>query len=35
MARLAERNPNLIGFKDGVGDIEAVMAVRQPARATG
>ena len=28
MARLAERNPNLIGFKDGVGDIEAVMAVR-------
>ena len=28
MARLAERNPNLIGFKDGVGDIESVMAVR-------
>lgn len=28
VARLAERNPNLIGFKDGVGDIEAVMAVR-------
>ena len=32
VARLAERNPNLIGFKDGVGDIEAVMAVAQPAR---
>lgn len=28
VARLAEGNPNLIGFKDGVGDIEAVMAVR-------
>jgi 5-dehydro-4-deoxyglucarate dehydratase len=28
MARLAERNPNLIGFKDGVGDIEAVMKVQ-------
>ena len=32
VARLAERNPNLIGFKDGVGDIEAVMAVQEPAR---
>jgi 5-dehydro-4-deoxyglucarate dehydratase len=28
VARLAARNPNLIGFKDGVGDIEAVMSVR-------
>ncbi|TPE51708.1 5-dehydro-4-deoxyglucarate dehydratase [Amaricoccus solimangrovi] len=28
VAELAERNPNLIGFKDGVGDIEGVMAVR-------
>ena len=28
VAGLAERNPNLIGFKDGVGDIESVMAVR-------
>ena len=28
VARLAERNPNLVGFKDGVGDIEAVMSVR-------
>jgi 5-dehydro-4-deoxyglucarate dehydratase len=28
VARLAERNPNLIGFKDGVGDIEAVMKVQ-------
>jgi 5-dehydro-4-deoxyglucarate dehydratase len=28
VAELAERNPNLIGFKDGVGDIESVMAVR-------
>ncbi|MEO5690304.1 MAG: 5-dehydro-4-deoxyglucarate dehydratase [Burkholderiaceae bacterium] len=26
---LAERNPNLIGFKDGVGDIEKFVAVRQ------
>lgn len=28
VARLAEDNPNLIGFKDGVGDIEAVTVVR-------
>ena len=28
VARLAERNPNLVGFKDGVGDIEAVMKVQ-------
>ena len=28
VAEMAERNPNLIGFKDGVGDIETVMAVR-------
>lgn len=28
VAELAERNPNLIGFKDGVGDIESVMSVR-------
>jgi 5-dehydro-4-deoxyglucarate dehydratase len=28
VARLAERNANLIGFKDGVGDIETGMAVR-------
>ena len=26
---LADRNPNLIGFKDGVGDIEKFVAVRQ------
>jgi 5-dehydro-4-deoxyglucarate dehydratase len=25
---LAERNPNLIGFKDGVGDIESIISVR-------
>lgn len=29
LARLAERNPNLIGFKDGVGDIEAMVSVYQ------
>ncbi len=29
LARLAERNPNLIGFKDGVGDIEAMVKVRR------
>jgi 5-dehydro-4-deoxyglucarate dehydratase len=29
LARLAERNPNLVGFKDGVGDIEAMVAVYQ------
>lgn len=27
LARLAERNPNLVGFKDGVGDIEAMVAI--------
>src|SRR5260221_8403993 len=27
LARLAERNDNLIGFKDGVGDIEAMVAI--------
>ena len=27
--RLAERNPNLVGFKDGVGDIEAMVAIYQ------
>lgn len=27
VARLAERNPNLVGYKDGVGDIEAQMAM--------
>jgi 5-dehydro-4-deoxyglucarate dehydratase len=26
---LADRNPNLVGFKDGVGDIEKFVAVRQ------
>ena len=26
---LADRNPNLIGFKDGVGDIEKFVAIRQ------
>jgi 5-dehydro-4-deoxyglucarate dehydratase len=29
LARLAERNPNLVGFKDGVGDIEAMVSVFQ------
>jgi 5-dehydro-4-deoxyglucarate dehydratase len=29
LQQLAERCPNLIGFKDGVGDIEAFVAVRQ------
>jgi 5-dehydro-4-deoxyglucarate dehydratase len=29
LARLAERNPNLVGFKDGVGDIEAMVAIHQ------
>jgi 5-dehydro-4-deoxyglucarate dehydratase len=28
VAELAERNPNLIGFKDGVGDIESIISVR-------
>lgn len=27
LARLCERNPNLVGFKDGVGDIELMMRV--------
>jgi 5-dehydro-4-deoxyglucarate dehydratase len=27
LARLCDRNPNLIGFKDGVGDIELMMRV--------
>jgi 5-dehydro-4-deoxyglucarate dehydratase len=29
LARLAERCPNLVGFKDGVGDIESMVAVYQ------
>jgi 5-dehydro-4-deoxyglucarate dehydratase len=29
LARLAERCPNLIGFKDGLGDIELMVAIRQ------
>src|SRR5687768_9863690 len=29
LARLAERNPNLVGFKDGVGDIELMVSVYQ------
>jgi 5-dehydro-4-deoxyglucarate dehydratase len=29
LARLAERNHNLVGFKDGVGDIEAMVAIYQ------
>lgn len=29
LARLAERNPNLIGFKDGVGDIELMVSIYQ------
>jgi 5-dehydro-4-deoxyglucarate dehydratase len=29
LAALAERNPNLVGFKDGVGDIEAMVAIYQ------
>ena len=29
LARLADRCPNLVGFKDGVGDIEAMVAVYQ------
>ena len=28
LAKLCERNPNLVGFKDGVGDIELMMRVR-------
>jgi 5-dehydro-4-deoxyglucarate dehydratase len=27
LARLCDRNPNLVGFKDGVGDIELMMRV--------
>jgi len=27
LAKLAERNPNLIGFKDGIGDIELIVAI--------
>jgi 5-dehydro-4-deoxyglucarate dehydratase len=27
LARLAERNPNLIGYKDGVGDVELMMRI--------
>lgn len=27
LARLAERNPNLVGFKDGVGDIELMSSI--------
>jgi 5-dehydro-4-deoxyglucarate dehydratase len=29
LVRLAERCPNLIGFKDGLGDIERIVSVRQ------
>jgi 5-dehydro-4-deoxyglucarate dehydratase len=29
LARLADRNLNLVGFKDGVGDIEAMVAIYQ------
>lgn len=29
LQRLAERCPNLIGFKDGIGDIEAFVAIRR------
>lgn len=29
VARLCERNPNLVGFKDGVGDIEAMVRIRR------
>ncbi|MBX3606569.1 MAG: 5-dehydro-4-deoxyglucarate dehydratase [Piscinibacter sp.] len=29
LEKLAERCPNLVGFKDGVGDIEAFVAIRQ------
>src|SRR6202008_2919444 len=27
LAKLCDRNPNLVGFKDGVGDIELMMRV--------
>jgi 5-dehydro-4-deoxyglucarate dehydratase len=29
LARLAERNPNLVGFKDGIGDIELMVSIYQ------
>ncbi|OVZ55214.1 5-dehydro-4-deoxyglucarate dehydratase [Pigmentiphaga sp. NML080357] len=29
LARLAERCPNLVGFKDGVGDVEAMVKIRR------
>ncbi|HEX6705641.1 MAG TPA: 5-dehydro-4-deoxyglucarate dehydratase [Albitalea sp.] len=29
LARLAERCPNLVGFKDGIGDIELMVSIRQ------
>ena len=29
LARLADRCPNLVGFKDGVGDIEAMVRIRR------
>ncbi|WBY02292.1 5-dehydro-4-deoxyglucarate dehydratase [Ramlibacter tataouinensis] len=29
LLRLAERCPNLIGFKDGLGDVERIVAIRQ------
>jgi len=29
LLKLADRCPNLIGFKDGIGDIEAMVAIRQ------
>jgi 5-dehydro-4-deoxyglucarate dehydratase len=29
LAKLAERCPNLVGFKDGIGDIERIVAIRQ------
>ena len=32
LARLAEACPNLIGFKDGIGDAEQIMRIRAPAR---
>lgn len=29
LARLAERCPNLVGFKDGLGDVERIVSIRQ------
>ncbi|MET0544025.1 MAG: 5-dehydro-4-deoxyglucarate dehydratase [Variovorax sp.] len=29
LAKLAERNPNLVGFKDGIGDIETMVSIYQ------